>query len=73
MAIIKLIASGELSIPSRLSCWLKDKPWPGGGTVPILNLTVGQDQLEIYPADPDRMRELAKKLNELADELEKKR
>src|SRR5882757_3174672 len=75
MATIKLTAIHNANGPDALGeigAWLKDRAWPGGGTVKVLMLSVGRDTLEIWPADPERVRELGEKLIVLAKPQEAK-
>ncbi len=70
MATIHLGASyqGELT---KLGAILGEREWPGGGKTPILRLFIGQDEVQIWPADPERLDELGTKLKALADVLRK--
>lgn len=64
-------ANGPM-IPGELAAWLKDREWPGGGTVKVLMMNIGKDTLEIWPADPERLRQLGEKLLVLANRIEGK-
>lgn len=68
MAVITLTAERD-GIPTELGATIVRRPWPGGGTVPVLMLWIGQDAVTVWPADPDRLRQLAAKLGVLADRL----
>jgi hypothetical protein len=56
------------SIPSMHAAWLEDHPWPGGGTVKRLVLSIGDVTLHIWPADKEAITRLSTKLNKLARE-----
>lgn len=45
---------------------------PPGAVVPVLQFVLGNDVVEVWPADPARVRELSDKLLMIADELERK-
>ena len=60
---------GGPDLPQPIAAYLRDEPWPGGGTVKVLYLNVGQDALRIWPADPEIIAELAEKLAAIAKEL----
>jgi hypothetical protein len=59
-------------IPASLGALLGERDWPGGGKTPVLKLYFGRDTVEVWPADPIRIRELSVKLARLADKLEGK-
>jgi hypothetical protein len=48
---------------------LRDKTWPGGGTIKELVLFIGSDVVTITPACPDDIAELGNNLLKLAKEL----
>lgn len=56
-------------VPTRHSAALKEKTWPGGGTVKQLQLLIGDDTITIWPADPDKIEALGNRLLEIAKEL----
>ena len=56
-------------VPTKHSAALKDKTWPGGGTVKQLQLLIGDDTVTIWPADPDEIRALGMRLVEIAERL----
>jgi hypothetical protein len=56
--------------PGQIGAILRDRAWPGGGTVKVLYLFVGRDIVEIWPADPEQLRELGNRLLWLAAEQE---
>ena len=75
MAEIKLTAMqrhglGGPETPGEIGAIIQMRPWPGGGKVPWLLLFVGNDTVEIWPADPVRIKQLGEKLVRIADELE---
>lgn len=75
MAEIKLTAmcnAGGPQVPSELGAILSNRHWPDVGGVPVLRLIVGDDTLEIWPADPDRIQELGDKLIKIAAELHRR-
>ena len=72
MASIKLTAMGTmhgLEAPQEIGALIRQRPWAGGGTTPVLVLSIGRDTVEVWPADPTHLRGLAKKLLVLADEV----
>ena len=60
---------GGPDMPMKHHAWLSERAWPGGGTVPILVLGIGQDTIEIWPADPEHIDELGVRLQTLAGKL----
>jgi hypothetical protein len=58
------------AMPQQHGAWLRDAPWPGGGTVKHLMLSIGDSTIDIWPADAERIRELADKLAKIAKSLE---
>lgn len=76
MAEIRLTAMKNCNgpmIPSEYYALIMDRPWPGGGRTEVLYLGIGNDSVEIWPADPIRIRELGEKLIRIANELEENR
>ena len=67
-----LTSYGGPDLPSELGCIIRQREWLGGGTVPELRLFIGRDTVIIWPADPDRIGQLAKKLTKIADDLTRK-
>ena len=69
MAEIKLTAMGHSqggpSTPMEHHARIGQREWPGGGTVPILVLGIGRDEIEVWPFEPDHVRALGEKLIEL--------
>lgn len=78
MATIHLTATeiwggpGGPEVPSPIGCILREREWPGGGTVPVLVMSVGTDCVEIWPADPVILDDLASRLKYLAGKLREK-
>lgn len=71
MAEIHLTAVTKIGpvVPTKHSAVIKDKTWPGGSTVKQLQLLIGDDTVSIWPADPDEIKALGKRLIELSEEL----
>lgn len=63
---------GGPDLPTKHYACIKDRPWPGGGTVPVLVLSLGSDYVEVWPAVPDDVEALGRKLIELANKLRKR-
>lgn len=63
---------GGPSIPSRLVAHIGKRHWAGGRTTDILILQLGSDVVEIWPADPERVAELALQLTAVAKQLAEK-
>lgn len=76
MAEIKITViqstEGGPTIPTQLNVYLAEKKWPGGGAVNVLVMSFGADTIEVWPADAVRIRELALKMAEIADQIEGK-
>lgn len=53
-------------MPSDLSAWTADERWPGGGTVKVLKLGIGDSTITIWPADPDKINDLGNRLSKIA-------
>ncbi len=75
MATIQLSAmqrhgEGGPETPGEMGAFVQQKPWPGGGTCPWLHMSFGRDDVEVWPADAYRVRELGMKLLAIADELD---
>lgn len=74
MAKIELTAisrSSGPSIPTQHGASLKDIKWEGGGTVKELVLYIADSSIHIWPADPDCIEYLGKRLIELSNILRK--
>lgn len=75
MAEIHLTAVTKIGqvVPTKhrttLNAVLKDKTWPGGGTLKQLQLLIGEDTVTIWPADPDEIEALGKQLIKIAEKL----
>ena len=75
MAEIHLTAVTKIGpfVPTKhsatLNAVLKDKTWPGGGTVKQLQLLIGYDTVTIWPADPNEIKALGMRLVEIAEWL----
>jgi hypothetical protein len=75
MAEIHLTAVTKIGpvVPTKhrttLNAVLKDKTWPGGGTLKQLQLLIGEDTVTIWPANPDEIRALGMRLVEIAEWL----
>ena len=71
MAEIHLTAVTKIGpvVPTKHSAALKDKTWPGGGTVKQLQLLIGDDTVTIWPADPNEIKALGMRLVEIAEWL----
>jgi hypothetical protein len=74
MAEIHLTAVTKIGpvVPTRHSAVLKDKAWPGGGIVKQLQLLIGDDTVTIWPADPDEIEALGKRLIKISEKLRNK-
>lgn len=53
--------------PGEMNARLVDREWPGGGTVKRLHLSIGKDSVEIWPADPEQLKQLGEKLIQLSE------
>lgn len=63
---------GGPDIPGEMAVIIKNKEWPGGGTTPTIEIFVGNDTISIWPAFPDHIEELGKRLIVVAEELRSK-
>ena len=48
---------------------LGELKWAGGGTVPTVDIGFAKDTVRIWPADPDDIEALGKKLIKIAERL----
>ena len=76
MAEIHLSAmdtSKGAAVPGPVRAELTDYPvqagWLGGKTVKHLKLFIGNSTIDVWPADPDRIEQLADRLREIAGHL----
>lgn len=61
---------GGPSIPSVLSAWTGEVNWPTGGKSKRLMLSIGDCVIRVWPADPERIKDLGNKLLKIAEELD---
>lgn len=72
MAEIRITAidtSKGPAMPISHWCCIQHREWPGGGTVPVLQLHLGKDQVEVWPAVREDIEALGRKLIAVADQL----
>ena len=60
---------GGLPILTDHQAWIEDTCSPGGGSTKELVLCIGDSTIRIWPADADRIEQLAKRLKAVAEYL----
>ena len=74
MPLIQITAASSSlgpELPTPHHAFIRQREWPGGGTVPILELHIGDCTIEVFPFDPQYVCELGQKLIRLAIEVDR--
>ena len=72
MSEIRITAYSDIdgaSVPARLTAAIGTRHLPNDAKVPILRLFLGQDEVQIWPADRTRLLELAESIRTAAESL----
>ena len=59
------------SVPMELGVTLTERPWPGGGEVKVIRFYIGNDTIQVWPADPEVLERFGQKIIQAAMELKK--
>lgn len=70
MIEINIQSTDLKSAPIRHVAYLGEKLWPGGGTVPILKLSLGGYAINVWPANKAIIAHLGRQLIDIAEEME---